>query len=119
MGLLFAFMSMKKTKDTRLNLFILAVVGVSTLLLTTYQMCQLSTWIVRNDHVWAEMDRTGYESEHFAAELFHLFGFASIGVVIEAIAGLIFLSWLWQHLFVPRAETEFQQPNESEEMLRR
>jgi hypothetical protein len=69
-------------------------------------MCQLSSWIVSNDHVWAEMDRTGYKSAHHAAEIFNVFGFLGVGLLIVGAAGLLFLNSLWWHLFTPCTETE-------------
>ena len=91
---------MRNSKDTRINLFILAAVCVAALLYTTHQMCRLSSWIVSHDHVWAEMDSTGHSSEHYTAEVFHQFRFWG-GIIIEAIVGLVFLVRLWRHLFMP------------------
>ncbi|MES2658306.1 MAG: hypothetical protein V4689_06790 [Verrucomicrobiota bacterium] len=83
-------------RDMNCIVMFLATLAVSSLVVVTWALTRISSWIVPHDEVWGKMDREGAELEHYIAEAFHA---ARQLPTIEAIVGVVFLFLLWRALF--------------------
>jgi hypothetical protein len=59
-------------RDTRIAIFVLAVLGLAGLLNVTWMLGRISRGIVGQDEIWALMDQRGLHAEHQMIELFNL-----------------------------------------------
>ena len=75
----------------------LATLAVTTLVVVTWALTRVSSWIVFHDRVWGQMDSEGAMLEHHIAEMFHVARGLYIPAV-EVVVGIVFLFRLWRAL---------------------
>ena len=92
------------SRAARIVVFGLAAFCAASLIWVSFELCSISSWIVYNDHIWAEMDRTGHRREHIVAEAFH--SVRRELVIVEGVVAVIFLLSLWMCLFSPAGREE-------------
>ena len=95
-------------RDTRIAIFVLAVLGLAGLLNVTWMLGRISRGIVGQDEIWTLMDQRGLHAEHQMIELFNLA--QHFILPLEIILGAVFLGMLWRALFRPAKASDSLKP---------
>lgn len=95
-------------RDTRIAIFVLAVLGLAGLLNVTWMIGRISRGIVGQDEIWVLMDQRGLHAEHQMIELFNLA--QHFILPLEIILGAVFLGMLWRALFRPTKAADSLKP---------